>query len=93
MDFSGNGTTLFDQHDFDIMSSHRFLAAPEGMVMDYTVLAVVIFTLALILIIEVLRHKLDVWASGNPFFKTVLELMYRELTTLGMVECVIYLLH
>ena len=90
MDFSGNGTALFDQHD-NIMGSHRHLGA--AMVLDYTVLAVVIFTLALILIIEVLRHKLDVWASGNPFFKTVLELMYRELTTLGMVECVIYLLH
>lgn len=92
MDFSGNGTTLFHQHDNIIMDSHRFLAAP-AMVLDYTVLAVVIFTLALILVIEVLRHKLDIWASGNPFFKTVLELMYRELTTLGMVECVIYLLH
>ncbi len=91
MDISGNGTALFYQHD-NIMDSHRLLGA-SGMVLDYTVLAVVILTLALILIIEVLRHKLDVWASGNPFFKTVLELMYRELTTLGMVECVIYLLH
>ena len=88
--YNGNGTTtLFDHLD---MNNHRFLAASYG-ALDYTVLAVVILTLALILVIEVLRHKLDEWASGNPFFKTVLELMYRELTTLGMVECVIYLLH
>eukprot|EP00984_Skeletonema_dohrnii_P003271 scaffold1080_cov109-Skeletonema_dohrnii-CCMP3373.AAC.9 len=41
-----NGTTLVHDHD---ISNHRFLGASEGMVLDYTVLAVVIFTLALIL--------------------------------------------
>ena len=72
----------------------RFLAASaQKVTLDYTVLNVVILTLVLILVIEVMRHRLDVWAGSNPFFKTVLELMYRELTTLGIVECVIYLLH
>ena len=78
-------------HNINEMN-HRFLGA-EQMVLDYTILSTVIFTLALILVIEVCRHKLDEWASGNPFFKTVMELMYRELSTLGIVECVIYLLH
>jgi hypothetical protein len=34
--------------------------------------------LVIVLVVEVLRHQLDVAASGNPFFQTVLELMYRE---------------
>jgi len=70
----------------------RFLAG-ESPGLDYSVISVVILTLGIVLVVEVLRHQLDVKASGNPFFKTVLELMYRELTTLGIVEFFIYLLH
>ena len=89
-DFYNGADEMFSSDE--ILSPHRSLgAAPVSL--DYTVLVVLILTLAMILVIEVGRHKLDVWASENPFFKTVLELMYRELTTLGMVECVIYQLH
>lgn len=60
-------------------SVHRFLApAGEAPTVDYAVISVVVITLGLVLAIEVLRHQLDVAASGNPFFQTVLELMYRE---------------
>eukprot|EP00804_Cyclotella_cryptica_P005209 CCRYP_018899-RB/>CCRYP_018899-RB protein AED:0.08 eAED:0.08 QI:455/1/1/1/0.75/0.69/13/3412/315 len=52
---------------------------------DYTIFGIVVVTLSLLLVVEVLRHGLDVIASGNLFFETVLELMYRELTTLGVV--------
>lgn len=86
----------YDHHNLVNNVEERFLAplsTEKEVVLDYTVLNVVIVTLVLILVIEVMRHRLDVWASGSPFFKTVLELMYRELTTLGIVEAVIYLLH
>ena len=58
----------------------RFLASAyeEKRSLDYSVISVVIFTLGMILAVEVLRHKLDAAASGNPYFHTVLELMYRE---------------
>jgi len=72
----------------------RFLAgAVDVPTVDYAVISVIVITLALVLAIEVLRHQLDVAASGNKFFQTVLELMYRELTTLGIVEFCIYLMH
>lgn len=56
----------------------RLLAAEETAPLDYTIFSVVILTLCIVLVVEVLRHQLDVAASGNPFFQTVLELMYRE---------------
>ena len=57
----------------------RFLAgAVDVPTVDYAVISVIVITLALVLAIEVLRHQLDVAASGNKFFQTVLELMYRE---------------
>lgn len=40
---------------------------------DYTVLSVAVATLGLILVVELIRHKLDSLAQGRPFFKTVLE--------------------
>ena len=59
---------------------HRLLGAVDGgtPVVDYGVISIVIITLALVLVIEVSRHQLDVLASGQPFFQTVLELTYRE---------------
>lgn len=46
--------------------------------LDYTVLGVAVITLGLILVVEVIRHGLDVKAIGRPFFKSVLEGVYRE---------------
>eukprot|EP00545_Synedropsis_sp_CCMP1620_P008239 CAMPEP_0119025144 /NCGR_PEP_ID=MMETSP1176-20130426/33219_1 /TAXON_ID=265551 /ORGANISM="Synedropsis recta cf, Strain CCMP1620" /LENGTH=207 /DNA_ID=CAMNT_0006980617 /DNA_START=108 /DNA_END=728 /DNA_ORIENTATION=- len=60
---------------------------------DFTVLSVAVATLALILCVELFRHKLDTKATGRPFFKTVLEGVYRELATLGIVEFFIFILH
>ncbi|KAL7540630.1 hypothetical protein ACHAXR_010673 [Thalassiosira sp. AJA248-18] len=86
-----NNSTYFDDHqgyyggygDADHVSPdgsiHRLLAPAGGApTVDYAVISVVVITLGLVLAIEVLRHQLDVVASGNPFFQTVLELMYRE---------------
>jgi hypothetical protein len=63
----------------------RLLAAEETPPLDYTVFSVVIATLVIVLVVEVLRHQLDVAASGNPFFQTVLELMYRECEFISFV--------
>jgi hypothetical protein len=45
---------------------------------DYTVLSVVVVTLGLVILVEIVQHKLDHKAHGRPFFKTVLEAVYRE---------------
>ena len=56
----------------------RLLAEGEQPPLDYTVFSVVIITLVIVLVVEVLRHQLDVAASGNQFFQRVLERMYQE---------------
>lgn len=55
----------------------RGLAASES-VIDYTVLSVSFITLGLILLVELLRQRIDQSAHGRPFAKTVLEGVYRE---------------
>ena len=74
-----------DDSDFDdgFSSIHRLLAPAGTPTVDYAGISVVVITLAIVLAVEVLRHQLDVAASGNAFFHEVLELMYRER------ECVI----
>eukprot|EP00522_Entomoneis_paludosa_P009435 CAMPEP_0172442726 /NCGR_PEP_ID=MMETSP1065-20121228/3117_1 /TAXON_ID=265537 /ORGANISM="Amphiprora paludosa, Strain CCMP125" /LENGTH=1450 /DNA_ID=CAMNT_0013192713 /DNA_START=206 /DNA_END=4558 /DNA_ORIENTATION=- len=60
--------------------------------LDYSVLSVGVMTLGLILVVEVVRHKLDHSAEGRPYFTAVLENIYAELTTLGIVEFCVFLL-
>lgn len=57
---------------------HRFLADEKYGSVDYSVLAVAVMTLGLIMIVEVCRHRLDHAALGRPFFKAVLEGVYTE---------------
>jgi hypothetical protein len=45
---------------------------------DYSILAVVVLTLGLILIVELVRHHIDHLAHGRPFFIAVLESVYAE---------------
>ena len=71
---------------------HRNLAATQSLI-DYTVLSVALLTLGLILVVEIARHKIDRRAQGRPFARTVLEQVYRELSTLGIVEFAIFLGH
>lgn len=47
---------------------------------DYSVLSVTVMTLGLIIIVEVVRHKIDHSAHGRPFFTAVLETLYNERT-------------
>lgn len=60
--------------------------------LDFSVLSVGVMTLGLILVVEVLRHRLDHAAEGRPYFTAVLENIYAELTTLGIVEFCVFLL-
>jgi hypothetical protein len=58
----------------------RFLATPtDGPTrIDYSVLSVTVMTLGLIMMVEVVRHRLDHAAMGRPFFTAVLEGVYAE---------------
>ena len=38
-------------------------------------------------------QKLDAAVSGKQFFQAVVDLIYREITTLGLVEFFLYLMH
>ena len=54
--------------------------------LDYSVLSVAVLTLGLILLVEVIRHRLDHEAKHRPFFKVVLETTYSECKgNMGMV--------
>lgn len=58
----------------------------------YGALSVAVLTLGLILIVEEVRHRLDHAAIGKPFVLSVLDGVYRELATLGVVELGVHLL-
>jgi hypothetical protein len=45
---------------------------------DYSIMSVAVMTLGLIMIIELLRHRLDHAAMGKPFFTAVLQGVYAE---------------
>jgi hypothetical protein len=66
----------------------RALAAAKTSPLDYTVLGVAVITLGLILVVELIRHRLDVAATGRPFFKTVLEGVYRECKSIQYIVSV-----
>ena len=56
----------------------RNLAGGDDLIFDYTILAMAIVALSLILVVEVVRHKIDNLAHGKAFFENVLETFYRE---------------
>lgn len=62
-----------DEHEW-----RRFLAGDDPVKIDYNVLSVAAMTLALIMMVEVIRHKLDHAARHRPFFQAVLENIYAE---------------
>ena len=74
-----------------------FRASAEGeeeeAVLSYGVLSVAVEILALLLFVETCRRHMDHLAVNRPIFQAVLEGVYRELATLGMVELFIHLLH
>lgn len=53
-------------------------SSDELIKIDYNVLSVAAMTLALILLVEVMRHRLDHASHRRPFFQAVLENIYAE---------------
>ncbi|GAX10646.1 hypothetical protein FisN_14Lh152 [Fistulifera solaris] len=68
------------------------ILAEESVRVDYSVLSVGVMTLGLIMIVEVVRHKIDHAAGQRPFPKAVIQGVYSELATLGIVELLLFML-
>lgn len=68
-----NDTTGFAQDEYDY--SYYESSPPKY---DYSVLAVALITMGLIVPVEIVRHKVDHRAVGRPFAKTVLDFLYSE---------------
>ncbi|KAL3822990.1 hypothetical protein ACHAXA_008130 [Cyclostephanos tholiformis] len=60
---------------------------------EVSIMFLVVITLALVLLFEVIRRQVDAAVSGHQFFQAVVDLIYREITTLGLVEFFLYLMH
>lgn len=56
------------------------------------VLAVTVITLGLIMIVELLKHRLETAVAGRQYFSAVLANIYSELSILGIVEVLLYLM-
>lgn len=77
----------------DVDDLHRRRLAGGGDIeLDYTIFNVAIMTLALLLLVEHFRHHIDHRAAKHKFVKRVLEVLYEELSTLGIVESIIFIL-
>jgi len=77
---------MFGEEDSPVMAMYRFLQDESKKkvvydTIDYTVLSVAVATLGLILVVEILRHKIDHLAQGRPFFLTVLHSVNSECTS------------
>lgn len=72
---------------------NRHLAAIDSPSIDFTVLSMAVVTLSMLMIVAVLRHNIDKIAKGRDIFENVLEAVYHELSTLGIVEATIFLVH
>lgn len=78
--YSDTGSDKYDYNNYFYDMAARFLAGKgdDLVKIDYNVLSVAAMTLALIMIVEVIRHKLDHAAHHRPFFQAVLENIYAE---------------
>ena len=75
-----------------IINQNRNLAG-EPLVVDFTILAMAVVTMVLLMIVATIRHKIDQTAKGKEIFLAVLEAVYHELSTLGIVEATVFLVH
>lgn len=74
-----------------MMSQERHLKKSDDLVVDFTVFAMAVVTMSLLLIVEVLRHKVDHLAKGKEIFEHVLEAVYRECKYLLFSSSISYL--
>ena len=68
---AGNESSLYDDKD---AGYYEKSIVP----IDYTVFSIGIATLYLVLVVEFVRHSIDISARGRPFFKAVLSMAYSE---------------
>lgn len=61
-----------------LVAGMRLLAKKEEVKLDYTIMAVMVFTLGLILVVELTRHFIDHKAETHPFVQSVLTSVYSE---------------
>ena len=61
-----------------IDDEHRFLAGGGAISIDYTIFSVAVMTVALILTVENVRHRIDTRFARRKFVKRVLEVLYEE---------------
>lgn len=72
--------TALDEKEFPFLftvSQNRQLAG-YGPEVDFTVFAMAIATMSLLLLVEIVRHKIDHIAKGKEFFENVLDAVYQE---------------
>jgi hypothetical protein len=68
----------FDVENPLLVAGMRLLAKKEEVKLDYTIMAVMVFTLGLILVVELGRHYIDHKAETHPFVQSVLVSVYSE---------------
>ena len=81
-----------NMNTMSIINQNRNLAG-EPLVVDFTILAMAVVTMVLLMIVATIRHKIDQTAKGKEIFLAVLEAVYHELSTLGIVEATVFLVH
>mmetsp|Transcript_28981 Transcript_28981/g.66311 ORF Transcript_28981/g.66311 Transcript_28981/m.66311 type:complete len:201 (-) Transcript_28981:4327-4929(-) len=95
--FDGDGTEYgYEKNDEDHRGlSQRILASSGGLVNigNYTLFVFLVLTFFLIFFVEWALESLDHWAADRLFYRAVLETVYHELATLGVVEVIIWFLH
>lgn len=71
-----------DTYGYDTSTLYDETKDTKDLLIDYGVLSVAALTLGLILVVEVVRHKLDHWAGNTKFYHAVLERVYEECKSL-----------
>lgn len=78
-------------HSNSTFYHERVLAEKGSTVIDYTVFGMAVITIGLLMVVGAVRYFIDVMAKGKFFFENVLEAVYHELSTLGLVEAGVFL--
>lgn len=64
----------------------------KSLSIDYTVFAMAVVTMGLLLIVAIIRHKIDHMARGKEYFENVLDAVYHERKSLsGSYLCPVHL--
>jgi predicted Holliday junction resolvase-like endonuclease len=70
-----------------MMIEEPYLEKSDKLVVDFTAFAMAVVTMSLLLIVEVIRHKIDHLAQGKEIFEHVLEAVYRECKSSDLRNC------